>query len=403
VGVNNSKLNNQVVVYLQGPGAVRIKLLYLVSLFLVFALGVNSKFTGVNNVEVFQKVFILAVSLIIFFLSGFNRLLIWNYVFFILIVFLTFFLSTIGVVDILFVIYSLASMSIFYVNLSLNNAFYIKQVVLALKVLPISMLAFSFLLSLFSSYPLYIVEYTGAFRLASGIDPALYAFLIFYSIVIVVFDSIKTNRVEIRLLTLLFVLLLLTGSRGPLLASLIVTLSLVPLRKNPEIRSFIKIGAIPVFIVFVYLLGNMMLRSMLEDEPGFNLSGRNFAWEFMISSFDSINLFGRGLGSVTLATVGIGGNNLSAFIAPHNEYVRFWYDLGWIGSCLFFVNILIILYLCVFKLSGRFAFFRVLFCIGILFFCFFDNVFSTHHSAFPLAVFLKYAYDSRLNKGNGCE
>lgn len=65
------------------------------------------------------------------------------------------------------------------------------------------------------------------------------------------------------------------------------------------------------------------------------------------------------------------------------------------GVVLFFLNFLsMAIKSFLFYLTG-FGYFGMFFLVSILFFCFFDNVFSTHHSFLPLAVMISFA---RINR-----
>lgn len=374
-----------------------VKIVFVV--FVFFLLGINSKYTGFNFVEVAQKSMFLLLSILLIFRNGFDLRMTRNYIFFFCFSFFCFLFSEDGAISFDLFLYSFISMSSFYLFCSVKSAFVVSHLFYSMKIIPFLMFIFSFILSVFTEYPFFVTEFTGAFRLSAGIDPAHFAIIIFYSVCFTVFEAHLRKRVDVLSLVLLLLLIVLTGARGPLIASFIVCLSLYSLRSNREVISFLKIGAIPMLLIFGYFIGNIIHRTFNEEVEGMNLSGREYAWEFLINSFDKFNLFGRGLGAVTVSTAFEEENNISAFIAPHNEYIRFWYDLGIFGVILFFANFLSMANKSFLFYRKDYGFFGFFLLVSILFFCFFDNVFSTHHSFLPLAILISF---TSINRSEVC-
>lgn len=363
--------------------------------FTFFLVGVNSKYTGIDFVEVAQKSVFLLLSILLIMRNGFDSHMFRNYLFFLFFSFFCFAFSEEGAIDFYLFLYSFISMSSFYLFSSVRSVLVVGYLFYSMKFIPFLMFVFSFVLSVFTEYPFFVTEFTGAFRLSAGIDPAHFAIIIFYSVCFTVFEAHLRKRLDVLSLVLLLLLIVLTGARGPLIASFIVCLSLYSLRSNKEVVSFLKIGTIPMLLVFGYFIGNILHRTFNEEVEGMNLSGREYAWEFLINSFDKFNFFGRGLGAVTVSTAFEEENNISAFVAPHNEYIRFWYDLGILGVVLFFVNFLSMANKSFLRYRKDYGYFGFFLLVSILFFCFFDNVFSTHHSFLPLAILISF---SSINK-----
>jgi O-antigen ligase len=159
-----------------------------------------------------------------------------------------------------------------------------------------------------------------------------------------------------------------------------------------------KIFFLPIAIVFIFFTRSIIQRTFDLESDGLNLSGRDYAWAFLIESFDNVNYFGRGLGSITEALIYETSNNLSAFVAPHNEYIRFWYDLGYFGAVIFFFIIIKIINNSFKSSPTNLLIVKWPLLITVCFFCFVDNVFSTHHSYLPLALILVFFMNIESNK-----
>src|SRR3989338_9172140 len=81
-------------------------------------------------------------------------------------------------------------------------------------------------------------------------------------------------------------------------------------------------------------------------------------------------------------------SNLSLFVVPHNEYLRFIVDLGFIGASVFFVLIALELF-GIYKTHAIHVKKIVLpMLFGIAIYAFSDNLFSTLQFSVPITIFL---------------
>jgi O-antigen ligase len=65
---------------------------------------------------------------------------------------------------------------------------------------------------------------------------------------------------------------------------------------------------------------------------GINANGRVVVWQALIKSGSESPLTGKGVGS---SSVFVSWRTARVLEHPHNDYLRIWYDLGWIGLALF--------------------------------------------------------------------
>lgn len=214
--------------------------------------------------------------------------------------------------------------------------------------LPVISVSCGVLFHLLRLYPLFITEYSGAFRLQGANIPPHLAFLAFIAFLLCLIE-IKRNPQKILFFYVMmgtnFLILLLTGTRGPLIAALAMVIVFV----YDLIKQFLKgktalivplLGFITILFLSVWLqLDNLKKRSFEKESTSVNLSGRTEAWEFYLKGVSDSPWFGRGLGS---ALVSNDGSIDKSFSVPHNEYIRFYYDGGIIGAILLFGTLLIV-------------------------------------------------------------
>jgi teichuronic acid biosynthesis protein TuaE len=242
-----------------------------------------------------------------------------------------------------------------------------------------------------------VTEFTGAFRLQGANIPAHLAFLGFIAF-LVSFVELKRNPQKMTfhytMLAINFLILLLTGTRGPLVAAapmmLLYVFDLIKQYTKGKIVLIIPLfGFVTVLSAAIYLqLDNFMKRSFgRQTDTVIDTSGRAEAWAFFLDGVKDSSWMGRGLGSVLVAN---DGSIYSGFVVPHNEYIRFYYDTGWIGaSCLFLA--LGITFSLLYKrlptgsgVTGCFA----MFIAGFMIYSFTDNTLSTVQFIVPFCVYL---------------
>jgi len=144
------------------------------------------------------------------------------------------------------------------------------------------------------------------------------------------------NIISIINISLLFVYLLLTGSKGPLF-SMIITLLIVIMYYKKKVSVFI-IGVFILTIIGYYLITNVEYLSnrMIQDTSSY--SGRSIIYKTAIREYLKGNSFKILMGS--------GMGNYGYFIwksdvtdYPHNIFIEILYESGLIGISLFIIII----------------------------------------------------------------
>ncbi|ULO06690.1 O-antigen ligase family protein [Paenibacillus sp. 19GGS1-52] len=267
--------------------------------------------------------------------------------------------------------------------------------------LPVVSVLAGVLLQLVHLHSLLDVEFTGAVRIQGANIPAHLAMLAFMGVAIP-FIEIKRNPQRARffyiVLALNFFILVGTGTRGPILA-----LSLMVLYYFYDIlRQYVKgktkyliplVCSIVLIFAAVYSqLDNLEKRSFQRStDTGVDLSGRAEAWEYFLNKVADSPWSGRGLGAVTVAN---DGTLYKGFVVPHNEYIRFYFDGGYIGSILLLLSLLAVFILVYKALAPPVKPFYLLFIAAFLIYSFSDNTLSTVQSIIPFCWYLNCLYRS---------
>ncbi|MFD2672710.1 O-antigen ligase family protein [Marinicrinis sediminis] len=244
-------------------------------------------------------------------------------------------------------------------------------------------------------HELYVIEFTGAFRLSGANISAHLAMLAFVGMIVAVIEM-KRNPVKARWFLffagLNFAILLATGTRGPILASVAVILYTVwDLCKQflkGKAYYLIPIGLLTLVIATASFLQweNMKKRSFERSTAeGIDLSGRSEAWSYFIAKGEDTPWFGKGLGAVLYAN---DGTIFEGFVVPHNEYIRFYYDTGLFGAGLLFVSILVMLGWSLRHAPPVVRPYLVAFFLGFLIYSFSDNTMSTLQFTLPFCWYL---------------
>lgn len=255
------------------------------------------------------------------------------------------------------------------------------------------------LLQLLHVHSLLDLEFTGAIRLQGANIPPHLAMLSFLGTAIP-FVELKRKgsnpRFLYSVLVINFVILVATGTRGPILALVFIAL----LYFGDMLRQYLKGKAkliIPIGLSLIVMVGAALLqwdnfkkRSFERStDTGIDLSGRSEAWAYFLSKVEGHNLAGRGLGSVTVAN---DGSLFAGFVVPHNEYIRFYVDTGYIGSCLLFLSLLVVfwkIYKVLPKAMKPYYFGLIL---AFLIYSFSDNTLSTVQFIIPFCWYLNCLY-----------
>jgi teichuronic acid biosynthesis protein TuaE len=262
-------------------------------------------------------------------------------------------------------------------------------------IMPLLSIAFGIVLQAAGLHPISVTEFNGAFRLQGANIPAHLAFLAFIGFLVSLIEiKRRPERMTLfySLMSVNFIILLLTGTRGPLLAALATVFLFV----FDMFKQFLKgkaalivplFGFIVVLLVSVYLqLDNFKKRSFERATDSIiDTSGRSEAWAYFINGVKDSPWFGRGLGSVLVSN---DGSIYSGFVVPHNEYIRFYYDGGIVGGVLLFLS-LVIVFVSVYKrLSPLIRSYYVAFILGFLIYTISDNTLSTVQFIVPFLAYL---------------
>lgn len=352
-----------------------------------FLISSTYVFLLVDVVETIQKIILLILLALASFFWGFSKSRIYLWISFSAIVFI----SSIGAffygvhIDILNLVRAYVSFSMVFLFFALQiPKTHINSILDSIISLPFMSLIIGFIGILWGWFP-WVFEYgTGAFRLRGGVIAAHLAMLSVVSIYAILYKlNSSNNRKYYILLFLSASVVVLTATRGALIAIIIAMipfvlklLSRLSLIKLLSLSSALSlIGAYSYYIVSVRSAQTM-------DSEDFNASGRLVAWNFFYEKIMEYPYWGRGLGAVTSLTAGEVENNLSLFLVPHNEYIRFSVDLGVLGALLFFTSIILYLFLmCKTAGSNKFIYLFILF--SFFTYALVDNLFSTFQFAIP--------------------
>ena len=298
---------------------------------------------------------------------------------------------------------SLTSMStglIFYSsNLPRKLISRIANVIIALPI--ISVFASIALFPISGKAP-WSIEYTGAYRLTGYLPPAHLAMLCVAAIMICSFKmSEGTQKMGYLTLGTLLLILLATGTRGALIAGITAAIPQIKIPRTLNSLLITFILTIPIGLVGGKALDNILSRNTQQtDYEQINLSGRSTAWAFFLEKSGDAFYFGKGLGAVTKVTKDETQHNLHFFVTPHNEYLRFLYDIGLVGLLLLITGS-VIFYL---KIKNKLpeneknAFLAIALSFAI--YSGIDNTFGTPQFLIPFFLILKYA---RTKRHSYCE
>ncbi|MFF2019350.1 O-antigen ligase family protein [Paenibacillus sp. NPDC058177] len=276
-----------------------------------------------------------------------------------------------------------------------------EQQIRIICLLPLVSLLAGALLQAAHLHSFFDVEFTGAVRVQGANIPSHLAMLAFLGVAIP-FIEIKRYPQRAKffytLLGLNFFILIGTGTRGPILAlGLMVLYYFYDILKQylkgktlyliPLLCSFLLIFAA------VYMqLDNLKKRSFERTtETGVDLSGRTEAWAYFLNKAEDSPWAGRGLGAVTVAN---DGSLYKGFVVPHNEYIRFYFDSGYIGASLLMLSLLAVFLLVYRALAPPVKPYYVFFIAAFLIYSFSDNTLSTVQFIIPFCWYLNCLYRS---------
>ena len=361
----------------------------IIILFLI--LGISARYThGAHNI---QKILALIIPICMVIKFGLESGYIKHFIIYLTTVFLCYIFSDQNYVDIspLTFLRAVLGFGILYVIMLVKNGTYLRSLTTGLVLLPLFMV----LISSTCHFLFNISVTSGGNRYGAGISSAHFAFLTYFVILFLAYESLLKKRIYLFFIAVTLIMMLLSGSRGPLLAALLPIALLLPFLKLRDIQRKIILTSPLIIIVGSKLILSMVERSKMttfDSDGGLNLSGREYAWSYFLEKIEGLNLFGGKLGSITKVTEGVKEYNLYVFTVPHNEFIRFYMELGIIGCSLFFLNIILIMSKTYRISSSTTRKFLVTSFIGMFILTLFDNSLSTLQSSVPFALLLKYIH-----------
>ncbi|MFB5674302.1 O-antigen ligase family protein [Paenibacillus terreus] len=270
-----------------------------------------------------------------------------------------------------------------------------------ISLLPIISVGIGLLLSVAGLHSFTDVEFTGAVRVQGANIPPHLAMLAFLGIAVALIELKRRPRQTVffyAVLALNFLILIATGTRGPILALILMLLVYLFDISRQYLKGKINY-LIPLAGSFVLVLGalalqwdNLQKRSFeRQTSEGIDLSGRTEAWEYFLNRVQDYPWSGRGLGAVTVAN---DGTLFRGFVVPHNEYIRFYFDTGYIGCGLLMLSLLIVFVLIYRSLPKLIKPYYAGLIAGFLIYSFSDNTLSTVQMIIPFCWYLNCLYQT---------
>ncbi len=261
--------------------------------------------------------------------------------------------------------------------------------------LPLVSVVVGILLEIGGIHSLFDREFTGAIRLAGANIPPHLAFLAFMAFMVSIIEAKRRPDKLVyyyMMMSVNFLILLLTGTRGALVSAILMIFIYVydlskQFLKGKTALIIPLFGFAVVLATSVWLqLDNLKKRSFEHStEAGVDLSGRLEAWDFFLKGAEASPWFGKGLGAALVAN---DGSLFEGFVVPHNEYIRFYYDGGIIGAVLLFASILY-LFRKVYRASAKeLRLYVAALMIGFLIYSISDNTLSTLQFILPFCIYL---------------
>jgi teichuronic acid biosynthesis protein TuaE len=274
-----------------------------------------------------------------------------------------------------------------------------KRHILIICLLPIVSIIVGFLLQAVHLYTFLDVEFTGAVRVQGANIPPHLAMLACLGVAIPLIELRRSPSKAIYWYSLIginFMILVATGTRGPILSLLFIVgyffYNMIKQFFQGRAMLIIPLLCLVLFIgTTVYVqLDNLQKRSFdRATDSGIDLSGRTEAWTYFLKRVEDYPWSGRGLGSVTIAN---DGSLYKGFVVPHNEYIRFFFDSGYIGCGLLFLSLFLVFIRIYKTISKPIKPLYVAFILMFLVYSFSDNTLSTVQFIIPFCWYLNCLY-----------
>ncbi|QGQ97227.1 O-antigen ligase domain-containing protein [Paenibacillus psychroresistens] len=274
-----------------------------------------------------------------------------------------------------------------------------KRHIYLICLLPMVSIVVGFMLQAVHLYSFLDVEFTGAVRVQGANIPPHLAMLACLGVAIPLIELKRSPGKAIYwygLIGINFMILVATGTRGPILSLLFIVgyfiYNMIKQFLQGKAMLIIPLLGLVLFIsATVYVqLDNLEKRSFdRATESGIDLSGRTEAWTYFLERVEDYPWSGRGLGSVTIAN---DGSLYKGFVVPHNEYIRFYFDTGYIGCGLLFISLILVFIRINRVLAKSIKPYYAAFILMFLVYSFSDNTLSTVQFIIPFCWYLNCLY-----------
>ncbi|MDU5111649.1 MAG: O-antigen ligase family protein [Clostridium sp.] len=237
-------------------------------------------------------------------------------------------------------------------------------------------------------------------RIVSG---GILPHLVFYSSIgmyasAVLFEKFGKKKYR-KLIIINLIITFLSQMRGGTIFALILFIQIIiPYIKKLKKKTVVYAVVLSPIVIFIsYLMfGKMISRTLnigADYGVGFlNTSSRFYVWGEMLKLSRGNRIFGLGIGYIK--TLDEFFTDLG-FISPHNEYIKFFVESGFIGLGVLLICFTIIFFI-VYKnncfVKSRKGMIRAL-IIGFVFFSFTDNTISAIEFWAPFTLCLSFLYE----------
>ncbi|APB38211.1 MULTISPECIES: O-antigen ligase family protein [Heyndrickxia] len=274
-----------------------------------------------------------------------------------------------------------------------------------IQVMPSISVIVGLIFSITTSWSFIKFEFTGVPRLQGSNPPAHLAEICFVAIItsLAILDFYHINKVILdrgkraKLYIFLFInslIILLTFTRIEILGVIIIFIFFL-IRKlyyaflkdnfSYLLVSILSLGIIPLLFCLKIII-QLLIKRSTNNSGGFNTSGRAAAWKYFMEKANEHRFFGRGMGaSESLYPY----NPYQEFVAPHNEYIRSFLEVGVVGLIIMFIFFLVYIKWILkqsFKKNVISNIFVICTIISISIVSYYDNLFVTVHFSIPFIL-----------------
>lgn len=359
--------------------------LWLLFLPLTVSSPILASLLGTPDNSFFQKLWVLIMWAVLFAVLGQAR---WDWAgFFVVVLFFFFFAVTIVNSEILnafdaargFFGYILPYLFLFlgWRKYSPYHGFRI------IALLPLVAVAVGVVLHVLGITELFKREYTGTLRLTGGLFVAYMAAFGMFGVFAAVVLYLRRARFSVFLIVSNLLITILTVTRGPIIVSALLLVTLLFLPTNTTSTRRIPIAG-RIFIAFIIFLSSAVgAPAILERFLGAGtsqgiLSGRSIAWTYFFEIAQESPIFGHGVGASSFFALSSPIESVREyFVAPHNTYLQLFVDVGAVGLFLILLLTVRIAHIATRSLPQGERIIAVMFFLGLGFYAFFDNLLST--------------------------